>query len=106
MEDVIRTYMLPYDPRYPVVRFGEACQQPFGAVRPVQRIRPAHPGRVDCEYERKVVCHQLLIWEPLRGWRHAQVSERWRRRDYAGCVRDPVDVHGPRAAKIRLVQAT
>jgi hypothetical protein len=27
MEDVIQTYQLPYDPRYPVVCFDEACKQ-------------------------------------------------------------------------------
>jgi hypothetical protein len=32
MEDVIQTYMLPYDPEYPVVCFDEACKQLFGEV--------------------------------------------------------------------------
>ena len=104
MEDVIQTYLLPYDPMYPVVCFDEACKQLFGEVRPAQRPRPGSPARVDYEYERKGVCHQLLMGEPLRGWRHVRVSERRTRRDYAGCVRDLVDVHYPRAKKIRLVQ--
>ena len=30
MEDGIQTDQLPYDPRYPVVCFGEACKQWFG----------------------------------------------------------------------------
>jgi DDE superfamily endonuclease len=104
MEDVIPTYLLPYDPRSPVVCFDAACQQLLGEVRPVQQPRRGHPRRVDYQYERKGVCHQLMMCEPLRGWRHVQVSERRTRRDYAGCVRDLVDVHYPRAAKIRLVQ--
>jgi DDE superfamily endonuclease len=104
MEDVIQTYLLPYDPWYPVVCFDEACKQLFGEVRPVQRPRYGHPGRVDYEYERKGVCHQLMMCEPLRGWRHVKVSPRRTRRDYAGCIRDLVDVHYPQAAKIRLVQ--
>jgi hypothetical protein len=104
MENVIRTYALPYDPSYPVVCFDEACKQLFGEVRPAQRPRSGRPGRVDYEYERKGVCHQLMMCEPLRGWRHVKVSERRTRRDYAGCVRDLVDVHYRRAAKIRLVQ--
>ena len=37
MEDVAQTYQLPYDPRYPVVCFDEACKQLFGEVRPSQR---------------------------------------------------------------------
>jgi hypothetical protein len=104
MEDVIQTYLLPYDPRYPVVCFDEACKQLFGEVRPQQPPRPGQGARVDYEYERKGVCHQLLMCEPLRGWRHVKVTERRTRRDYAGCVRDLVEVHYPEAVKIRLVQ--
>jgi DDE superfamily endonuclease len=104
MEDVIQTYLLPYDPKYPVVCFDEACKQLFGEVRPPQRTRPGRAARVDYEYERKGVCHQLLMCEPLRGWRHVKVTERRTRRDYAACVRDLVDVYYPEAVKIRLVQ--
>ena len=50
------------------------------------------------------VCHQLLLCEPLCGWRQVQVTERRTRYDYARCMRDWVDVHYPRARKIRLVQ--
>ena len=104
MEDVIQTYMLPYDPRYPVVCFDEACKQLFGEVRPGSPPRPGAPARVDYEYERKGVCHQLLVCEPLRGWRHVRVTQRRTRRDYAECVRDLVEVRYPRATRIRLVQ--
>ncbi len=104
MEDVIQTYRLPYDPRYPVVCFDEACKQLFGEVRPPRRARRGQPTRVDYESERKGVCHQLLMCEPLRGWRHVEVTERRTRRDYARCVRDLVDRYYPQAAKIRLVQ--
>jgi hypothetical protein len=104
MEDVIQTYLLPYDLRYPVVCFDEACKQRFGDVRPAQPPRPGDPARVDYEYERKGVCHQFMLWEPLRGWRHVRVTERRTRRDYAECVRDLVEVQYPQAKKIRLVQ--
>jgi hypothetical protein len=104
MEDVIQTYMLPYDPRYPVVCFDEACKQLFGEVRPARRPRQGRSAQVDYEYERKGVCHQLLMCEPLRGWRHVKVTERRTRRDYAECVRELVDVYYPDVEKIRLVQ--
>ncbi len=104
MEDVIQTYLLPYDPRYPVVCFDEACKQLFGEVRPGQPTRPGRAARRDYEYERKGVCHQLLMCEPLRGWRHVRVTERRTRKDYAKCVRELVEVHYPRAVKLRLVQ--
>lgn len=104
MEDVIQTYLRPYDPDYPVVCFDETFKQLFGEVRPAQRPRPGAPARVDYEYERKGISHQLVMCEPLRGWRHVRVTERRTRRDYAACVRELIEVHYPRAIKIRLVQ--
>jgi hypothetical protein len=104
MEDVIQTYMLPYDPMYPVVCFDEASKQLFGEVRSPRRVRGGSPAQVDYEYERKGVCNQLLMCEPLRGWRHVKVTQRRTRRDYAECVRELVDVYYPAVAKIRLVQ--
>lgn len=104
MEDVIQTYMLPYDPLFPVVCFDEACKQLFGEVREPQATRPGRTAKQDYEYERKGTCHQLLLCEPLRGWRHVKVTERRTRRDYAECVRELVEVHYPRAEQIRLVQ--
>jgi hypothetical protein len=104
MEDVLQTYRLPYDPRYPVVCFDEACKQLFGEVRLPRQARRGQPARVDYEYERKGVCHQLLMCEPLRGWRHVEVTERCTRRDYARCVKDLVDRYYPQARLIRLVQ--
>ncbi len=104
MEDVIQTYLLPYDPKYPVVCFDEACKQLFGEVRRGRKACRGRRAKQDYEYERKGVCHQLLLCEPLRGWRHVRVSERRTRKDYAACVRELVDVYYPTAVKIRLVQ--
>jgi DDE superfamily endonuclease len=104
MEGVIQTYLMPYDPAYPVICFDEACKQLFGEVRPAQRTRPGAPAREDYEYERKGVCHQLVMCEPLRGWRHVRVTERRTRRDYALCLRELLEGYYPRAKKIRLVQ--
>lgn len=104
MEDVLQTSRLPYDPRYPVVCFDEACKQWCGEVRPAQRTRRGRAARIDYEYERKGVCHQLLRCEPLRGWRHVKVTARRTRRDYAECIRELVDRHCPQAQRIRLVQ--
>jgi DDE superfamily endonuclease len=104
MEDVIQIYMLPYDSKWPVICFDEASKQLFGEVRPPQLPRVGSPALVDYEYERKGVCCQLMMCEPLRGWRHVTVTERRTRRDYAHCLRDLVDRYYPRATRIRLVQ--
>ena len=104
MEDVIQTYLLPYDPKYPVVCFDEACKQLFGEVRPSQPTRPGRGARVDYEYERKGVCNLFMMCEPLAGWRHVKVTA-WRtRRDYAECIRELVEEHYPQAELIRQVQ--
>jgi hypothetical protein len=62
------------------------------------------PAKRDYEYERKGVCNQLMMCEPLRGWRRVRVSERRTRKDYARCIRELVEGHYPKARKIRLVQ--
>ena len=49
MEDVLQTSRLPYDPRYPVVCFDEACKQLCGEVRPAQRTRRGRAARIDYE---------------------------------------------------------
>ncbi len=49
MEDVIQTYQRPYDPKFPVVCFDEACKQLFGEVRPAAAAAVA--AQVDYEYE-------------------------------------------------------
>jgi hypothetical protein len=104
MEDVIQTNHLPYDPNYPVVCFDEASKQLFGEVRQPLPARPGSRAKQDYEYERKGVCHQLMMCEPLRGWRHVRVSERRTRLDYAACIEELVEEHYREARKIRLVQ--
>jgi hypothetical protein len=106
MEDVLQPSLLPYDPAYPVICFDEAWKQLCGDVRPFQPPGPGMRARLDYEYERKGVCHQRMMGEPLRGWRHGQVTERRTRRDYAACVRELVDVPSPRAKQSRLGQDT
>jgi hypothetical protein len=104
MEDVLQTYGLAHNPRYPVVCFDEASKQLFGEVKTPQSHKPGKKARIDYEYERKGVSNQFMMCEPLRGWRHVRVTARRTRRDYAECIRELVEVHYPRAEKLRLVQ--
>jgi hypothetical protein len=104
MEDVIQTYMLPYNARRPVVCFDEASRQLFGEVRPGEPPQPGQPARQDNEYERKGTCNLFMLCEPLRGWRHVRVTSRRTRLDYAECLKELVDVHYRRADKVLLVQ--
>jgi hypothetical protein len=104
MEDVLQTYGLAYNPRYPVVCFDEASKQLFGEVNTPQSQQPGKKARIDYEYERKGVSNQFMMCEPLRGWRHVKVTARRTRRDYADCIRELLEEQYPRVDKIRLVQ--
>jgi hypothetical protein len=104
MEDVIQTYMRPYDPRRPVVCFDEASKQLFGEVRPRKKAKPGKKACADYEYERKGTCNLFMMCEPLRGWRHVKVTGRRTRCDYAECIRELVEEQYPQAELIRLVQ--
>lgn len=103
MEDVLATYQLPYDPKFPVVCMDEASRQLIGEVNTPLPPRPGQPQCVDYEYERLGVCSQFVFCEPLRGWRRVKVTERRTKKDWAECVRELVDVYYLDAQKIRLV---
>jgi hypothetical protein len=102
MEDLIRTYQLPYDPRHPVVCLAVAAMELSGGVPQSPAPAPGGPARADDG--RSASCHLLLACEPLRGWRQVQVIERSMPRDYARRLWELVEVRYPRARKIRLVQ--
>ena len=104
MEDVIQTYLRPYDATRPVVCFDEASRQLFGEVRQPQPVAPGRVAKSDYEYERKGTCNLFMMCEPLRGWRSVRVTDRRTRKDYAECLRELVDIHYPRAQKVVLVQ--
>lgn len=103
MEDVLQTYQLPYDPRFPVVCMDEASKQLIGEVQCPLPVRPGKAKCVDYEYERKGVCNLFVCCEPLRGWRHVTVTDRRTKRDWALCIRELMDVHYRKAQRIRLV---
>jgi hypothetical protein len=104
MEDVIQTYMRPYNARRPVVCFDEASRQLFGEVKQPLPPLPGSPAKRDYEYERKGTCNLFMMCEPLRGWRHVRVTDRRTRKDYADCMKELVEVHYPQAEKVVLVQ--
>jgi DDE superfamily endonuclease len=103
MEDVLATYKLPYDARYPVVCMDESSKQLVGEVRPPLDMAPGRVRRRDHEYERKGVCNLFLFFEPLRGWRHVWVTEQRREVEWAWCVKQLLEQYYTEAVKIRLV---
>jgi hypothetical protein len=103
MENVLEVYKRPYDPERPVVCFDEKSKQLVGEV--AVPIPPA-PGRVEChdyEYVRNGTANLFMLVEPLRGWRHVDVTSRRTKLDFARQMKDLADVHYPKAQLITLV---
>lgn len=103
MEDVLDLYAEEADPKRPVVCFDESPTQLIGEVR--QPI-PAAPGRIerfDCEYRRNGTANLFVFLDVHRPWRKVKVTESRAAVDFAACMRDLVDVHFPKAERVRVV---
>lgn len=103
MENVLAVYTRPYDETRPVVCFDEKSKQ---LVAEVCTPIPAAPTRVAChdyEYVRNGTANLFMLVEPLRGWRHVNVTTRRTKLDFAKQMKELVDVHYPGAVKITLV---
>ena len=103
MEDVIETYHLPYDERFPLVCMDESCKQLVDEVVPVLLMAPGRPARIDHEYVRQGVAEIFLEVEPLTGRRHVSAGENRTRRDWALFIRAMLNERYPNAIKVRLV---
>jgi DDE superfamily endonuclease len=103
MEDVLRVYTRPYDPRFPQVCLDEISKQLLQDSREGLPPRPGDLEKYDYEYERHGVCNLFLVCEPLAGKRYVKVTERRTKVDFAHFVRELIDVHYPTAEKIVLV---
>jgi hypothetical protein len=103
MENVLAVYKRRFDPDHPVVCFDEKSKQLVGEIcKPI----PAAPGRVEChdyEYVRNGTANLFMMVEPLRGWRRASVTSRRTKLDFAGQMKELIDVHYPNATKVTLV---
>ena len=103
MEDVLDLYQRPEAPAYPLVCVDETSKQHIEEVRePLSGIQGA-PSRYDAEYKRNGVSNLFMIFAPLLGFRHVEVTDTRTRIDFAHVCRDLVDQHFPDAEKILLV---
>lgn len=104
MEDVLDVYTRPRDPARPLVCLDETSKQLVAETRPPEPMRPGLPARHDYEYKRNGTANLFMLFAPLEGWRHVEVTERRTAVDYAKILRDIADLHFPNAEKIVLVQ--
>ena len=103
MEDVLDVYAQPPDEQRPVVCFDEASVQLVAESRVPVPAAPGRPARQDYEYERRGTANLFMHFDAARGWRHVKVTPTRTSADFAQCVRELLDVHYPKAERIRLV---
>jgi hypothetical protein len=103
MEDVLDVYKRPADPRRPLVCMDEASKQLVGEIRVPLPVRPGEPARYDCEYVRNGTANVFVAFEPLGGWRHAEVTDTRTRRDWAWFVKGLLDGRYRDAERVVLV---
>jgi len=103
MEDVLDLYAEPYDVRRPQVCFDESPVQLISETRQPLPVRPGQPARYDYEYRREGTANLFLFVQPLRGWRHVNVTAHRTKHDFAMQMQELVNVHFPEADVIRLV---
>ena len=104
MEEILELYTRPYNPAYPLVCFDESCKQLISEIRQPLSAEPGKPERFDYQYEREGVCNLFMFFEPLKAWRHVEVTDQRTSIHYAQQMKYLVDVRYPDAEKIRVVQ--
>ena len=104
MEDVLDVYHRPHDPACPVVCLDETSKQLIAETRVPIAAKPGRAVRYDYEYERNGTANLFMLFAPLEGWRHVEVTDRHTAVDFAQILKDLSDTHFPQARKIVLVQ--
>ncbi len=104
MEDVLDVYHRPRDPECPVVCLDETSKQLIAETRVPIPAKPGRPGRIDYEYERNGTANIFMLFAPLEGRRHVEVTDRHTAADYAHLLKQVSDTWFPNAPKIALVQ--
>ena len=104
MEDILAVYTRPRDPDRPLVCLDETSKQLIRETRKPVPMKRGQPARVDYEYERNGTANIFMLFAPLEGWRHVEVTDRRAAADYATILKDLSDRHFPHASQIVLVQ--
>ena len=104
MEDILEVYKRPYDPKLPLVCLDESNKQHTREVLDPIPMKPGSVERYDTQYERNGVSNLFMMFEPLSGWRHVEVTDRRTAIDWAHQIKFLVDVRHKDAEKIVLVE--
>jgi hypothetical protein len=104
MEDVLEVYQRAHDPECPLVCLDESSKQLISETRVPIPAKPGHPARHDYEYERNGTANLFMMFAPLEGWRHVEVTDRHTAVDYAQILKQLSDEYFPDSKKIVLMQ--
>ena len=104
MEDVLAVYTRPHNPNYPLVCLDKTSKQLVAEMRTPIPMKRGRTARIDYEYERNGTANLFMLFAPLEGWRHVEVTDRHTAVDYAHVLKDLADRHFPHAKTIVLVQ--
>src|SRR4051794_21793979 len=104
MEDVLEVYHRPPDPDCPVICLDETSKQLIAETRTPIEAKPGRPARYDYEYRRNGTANLFMLFAPLEGWRHVEVTDRHTAVDYAHLLKQLADDCFPDVRKIVLVQ--
>src|SRR5438093_807494 len=93
----------PYDGRRPHVWCADSPVPVSREPRQPWPARPGQPARDDDAYRRAGTANRFLCGQPLRGWRHGNVTARRTKEDCAMQMQEVGDVPVPEADVMRLV---
>ena len=103
MEDVLEVYKRPYDPKRPLICMDEMPKQLLTDTRETLPVQPGKAERFDYEYKRGGVADVFMLFEPLAGKRHIEITDQRRRIEWAEVMRIVADELYPEAEKIVVV---
>jgi hypothetical protein len=103
MEDILELYAQPYDPQRPVMGCDERPYQLRAKLRAPLPMAPGRVQRIDYGYERQGRGNLFMLFQPLRGWRHVEVTQQRTNQDFAHCMQAMVEDYFPDADVIRVV---
>jgi len=103
MEDVLEVYKRPYDPQRPLICMDEMPKQLLTDTRETLPVQPGKAERFDYEYKRGGVADVFMLFEPLAGKRHIEITDQRRRVEWAEVMRIVADELYPEAEKIVVV---
>ena len=88
-----------------MVCLDETSKQLIAETRLPIPAKTGRTARYDYEYHRNGTANLFMLFAPLEGWRHVEVTDqRTAARSFARVLKELSDTHFPGALKITLVQ--